>query len=81
MALARVSSWRCRAAEISGAVLSGRIGGRLGSLVPVGLEGGDDLLEVVADLLVHFHLPGLTAGFGRGGDPVGGHERAVEVDM
>jgi hypothetical protein len=46
---------------------SGRIGGAF-LRVLVGLEGGDDSLEAVGDLLVHLCHPRLPAGLGRRDD-------------
>src|SRR6266566_7942084 len=68
MALARVSSWRRRAAPMSGAVLSGRIGCCLWLGAVAALERCDDLSEVAGDLTVHLGQAVLAAGFGGGDD-------------
>src|SRR5262245_27945819 len=64
MALLRVSSCRRQAARIRCAVLSARIDGLRLVGVGVGLQGGDDPVEVAEHLLVHLSQPLLVAGFG-----------------
>ena len=68
IALARVSSWRCRAALMRRTTLwlSGRIGRDL--RVTVVFEGCDDRFEVVGDVPVHFDEAGLTTRFGGADD-------------
>src|ERR1019366_10389703 len=69
MALARVSSWRRAAASERG---SGRTGGRLFLITALGIEGGDDLVQVAGDLPVHLGNAGMSCGFGCGDDLQGG---------
>jgi hypothetical protein len=69
MALARVSSRRRRAAEISELVLLGPIG-CLHLLAVVVFQRCDDLFEVFRDLAVHLGDPGLSARLGGGDDLV-----------
>src|SRR5260370_16509147 len=68
MALARVSSCRCLAAAMIGAVLSGRIGCLLVAGTVAVFEAGDDVAEVGGDLPVHLGHPGLAASLGSGDD-------------
>jgi hypothetical protein len=52
-------------------LLSGRIRHHLAGCrvaVVIGLQGGDDAVQVVGDLLVHLHHPGLPAGLRRADD-------------
>lgn len=66
MALDRVSSWRCRAAAMMAALLSGR--SRCVLIAGLAPERCDDLFEVPGDLPVHLGQPVLAAGFGGGDD-------------
>jgi hypothetical protein len=65
IARARVSSCRRPAATAGQAGGSGRTGG---CLLPVAVcfEGGDDLVKVLGDLLVHLGDAGVPGGFGGG---------------
>src|ERR1700688_1981071 len=69
MALDLVCSCRRAAAPESG---SARTGGCLVIIAPLGLEGGDDLVQVAGDLPVHLGDAGMPAGLGRGDDLQGG---------
>src|ERR1022692_1927103 len=71
MALARVSSCRCAAAAASGLRSSACIRGRFLLVAVVGSQGGDDLVQVGGDLLVHLGDAGVPGGFG-GGDELQG---------
>ena len=74
-AFARVISCRRAAAAASGTGLSGRIGFGLlpaAAAVIVWFEGGDDLVQVRGDLLVHLGDASVAGGFGGGNELQGG---------